>query len=332
MVSTRKVCFIGLNVVRAFSLIALILVFSSTIFVMVTNVKAVNFFDAHKNTTDYAAMVDCDYIDGSTVPNQPAGLFWAVVAGLLIIAQTIILFLSECGWPTPFFDRFFPVLGSNFGLGPLGIFQALISTQILSHHVDDFALVSAFFLFVLGCINMLLGLIFRESAKKYRSITGWQEDATAILPSGIDKRPMFLPSASIISNPFSHREPSFSPPHVTVVRQDTSASEAPSWTSTSKAGYGFGRQGEKAAGLKGFLLQKPEESLPRYVANSPPPASHVSLSRSASSASASSSFYSKDVQRVEAVPPMPRRFQHQDEEETESRSATPTFKSSNRVI
>ena len=31
------------------------------------------------------------------------------------------------------------------------------------------------------------------------------------------------------------------------------------------AGFGFGRQGEKAAGLKGYLISKPVESLPRYA-------------------------------------------------------------------
>lgn len=31
------------------------------------------------------------------------------------------------------------------------------------------------------------------------------------------------------------------------------------------SGFGFGRQGEKAAGLKGFLISKPLESLPRYA-------------------------------------------------------------------
>ena len=177
---------------------------------------------------------------------------------------------------------------------------------------------------------MLLGLIFRESAKRYRSITTWREGSKTVLPATIEKRPMFLTSTPVISNPFSQPEHSFGGPQVTVVRHETTASETPSWTSTGKVGYGFGRQGEKAAGLKGFLLQKPEESLPRYVASSPAPTSSASLSRSAS---ASSSFFSKDVRRVEEeVPPMPRRFQLQDEHVTESRSATPTFKSSSRVI
>jgi hypothetical protein len=61
----------------------------------------------------------------------------------LVIAQTIFLLreflnvtfsktlltdihaVSEVSWPIAFFDRFFPVLGSGFGLGALGIFQCL---------------------------------------------------------------------------------------------------------------------------------------------------------------------------------------------------------------
>jgi len=62
---------------------------------------------------------------GSTVPNQPAGVFWAVVNRLLIIFQVIALILAEVEWPTIFFEHYFPVLGPSFGLGALGIFQSL---------------------------------------------------------------------------------------------------------------------------------------------------------------------------------------------------------------
>ena len=61
----------------------------------------------------------------STVPNQPAGAFWAVLNRLLIIFQVIALILSEIGWPVAFFNRYFPVLGSDFGLGALGVMQCL---------------------------------------------------------------------------------------------------------------------------------------------------------------------------------------------------------------
>ena len=54
--------FMGLNAVRALSLVSLILVFSSTILVMVTNIKAVNTFDANQGNST-STMVDCDYIE-----------------------------------------------------------------------------------------------------------------------------------------------------------------------------------------------------------------------------------------------------------------------------
>ena len=55
--------FIGLNAVRALSIISMLLVFSSTIFVIVTNIKAVNYYEAHKgdNNATMAAM-NMDYI------------------------------------------------------------------------------------------------------------------------------------------------------------------------------------------------------------------------------------------------------------------------------
>lgn len=51
---------IGLNAVRVLSLVALILVFSSTIVDMNTNVRAVNAFG---EDYDDSALVDCEYIE-----------------------------------------------------------------------------------------------------------------------------------------------------------------------------------------------------------------------------------------------------------------------------
>ena len=42
-----------------------------------------------------------------------------------IIFEIIALFLSEVGWPQKFFATFFPVLGPDFGVGALGIFECL---------------------------------------------------------------------------------------------------------------------------------------------------------------------------------------------------------------
>ncbi|KAG6864990.1 hypothetical protein C0991_005812 [Blastosporella zonata] len=257
MVQRRAIFFMGLNAIRFLSIVSLILVFASTVVVMVRNIEAVNVFLNNATASDMEN-------------------------------------LSEIEWPAQFFDLYFPVLGQGFGLGPLGIFQCLISTQILSHHADDFSLVAAFFLFALGCVNMLIGLIFRESAKERRSITSWRAEAKKILPTH---------TGDTISRPiFTNASPAAFVPHQFTGEKDRpDTAEFDSWKtqSSEKAGYGFGRQGEKAAGLRGFILQVPEESLPRYA--SPTPHSqnaqhheehHVSLSRTSSVASSSSSFVS----------------------------------------
>ncbi|KAJ7139986.1 hypothetical protein C8R43DRAFT_600739 [Mycena crocata] len=254
----QTLIFVGLNATRFLSIVALLLVFSSSILVMVNNIKAVNRFQANRITNSTDVMLECDYIVGSTVPNQPAGVFWAVVASLLIIFQVVILLFSELGWPAVFFDRFFPVLGANFGLGALGIFQCLIGAQILSHHVDEFTLVSAFFLFSIGCLNMLLGLVFREDAKSKRVLRNNKPDATKgiIAPPFVNASPQFAPTAAA------------GPPFV--LTGDADAVSFASWKNSdmAKAAYGFGRQGEKAGALH---VARSEEQLPRYASPSPAP-------------------------------------------------------------
>ncbi|KAA1478191.1 hypothetical protein DENSPDRAFT_845382 [Dentipellis sp. KUC8613] len=255
MMPPRAYVFIALNAVRALSIIAMILMFASSIVTMVHDVEAVNRFIAagksNGNSTD--DMLDCDYIADSTVPNQPAGAFWAVTNRLLIIFQIIVLVLSEIGWPSTFFARFFPVLGPDFGLGALGMIQGLIAAAVLSHHVDDFALVAAFFLFALGCVNMLLGLIFRQHAKTKRSITSWREQAKGVLPTSVQRSASA--ASSLASTVWGGAEKADE-----AAQQQQPQAEGEKWS-----GFGFGRQGEKKAGMKGFLISRPLESLPRYA-------------------------------------------------------------------
>ena len=52
--------FIGLNGIRALSIISMLLVFASSIFVLVNDVQAVNHF--MKNSSD-ADLTDCEYIE-----------------------------------------------------------------------------------------------------------------------------------------------------------------------------------------------------------------------------------------------------------------------------
>ena len=58
--------FIGLNVIRALTMIALILVFASNILTMVDDVKAVNAFESSVKASDTTlanATANCDYIE-----------------------------------------------------------------------------------------------------------------------------------------------------------------------------------------------------------------------------------------------------------------------------
>jgi hypothetical protein len=145
---------------------------------------------------------------------------------------------------------------------------------VLSHYVDTFTLVSAFFVFSVGCLHILLGFIFSSSARAKRSVTSWRDQVDPPLPS-------YTPGSATprtLANP-----PSL------VWGEKKAGSSSPSGAGTSlpfKTGMGFGRQAEKAAGLKGqflfdlrcqpwcfdaagaltgFLISKPLESLPRYA-------------------------------------------------------------------
>jgi len=285
----------ALNAIRFLSIVGLLLVFSSSIFVMVTDVQAFNRFQIGHQTssldsTSNSTNIDVDYISGSTVPNQAAGIFWAVLNRLLIIFQVIILLLSEVGWPAIFFETYFPVLGREFGLGALGIFQCLIGAAVLSHHTDNFTLVAAFFLFSIGCVNMLVGLIFRESAKVKRSILRWKSDSKSVLP--VDNRPVFAsPTPTYVANVFGATHD--------LEKGYNSDEEYDTWRSGSgKSGYGFGRQGEKAASLKGYFVSKPVESLPRYAPARPPSLSSGSETSSAPSSRPSTPTSSRPVTPV----------------------------------
>ncbi|KAF7324361.1 hypothetical protein MSAN_02522600 [Mycena sanguinolenta] len=143
-------------------------------------------------------------------------------------------------------DEFIVEQGES--VGTLLIIFCSPGAAVLSH-LDGFSLVAAFFLFSIGILNILCGLIFRESAKSKRSVTSWRDHAKNALPThvaGVDIRPVASAVPSFASNVSS------------VFKSDP---EKPSME--GKIGYGFGVQGEKAAGLRGYLISKPIESLPR---------------------------------------------------------------------
>lgn len=208
-----------------------------------------------------------------------------------------------------------------------------IGAAILSHHVDEFSLVSAFFLFALGCVNILLGLIFRESAKDRRALSSWRPESSGVLPT---HNATFSGAPSFLARTYDEKRPESG---------DFDAGYG------SEKGYGFGRQGEKQAGLRGrpvpradarmltselpgFILKTPEESLPRYAPKASSNGRAVSIRSGTSSSSSSSSHHHSRESSVSSHTDVDAGHHDHDAEEhispPHSRSGTPvpTFKSS----
>ncbi|KAJ3779675.1 hypothetical protein GGU10DRAFT_399784 [Lentinula aff. detonsa] len=156
-------------------------------------------------------------------------------------------------------------------------------------------------------------------AKSKRSITSWRSESKAVLPTIGNPRPVFV---------------NVSPNYTGNSEKTQLISEFGSFRSTDKSGYGFGRQGEKTAGLRGFILQRPEESLPRYVSPTPPawpPTRTVALGRNNSTTSSfgtpepvrasvrSASHYDDDERSTVA---------EEEDEEAIRHHSPPVFKSS----
>ena len=139
------------------------------------------------------------------------------------MAQVTILALSELGWFAHFFGRFFPLVGPEFGPGPLGVFQCLIGGTVLSHHVPKFTLASGFFLFSTGCLNIVIGVILGVAAKTIRS-GGMQESDY----------------------------PDFQRP-APCRRRSSVVCEGATPGLSGSPGFGFGKQAEKAVSMKGII-------------------------------------------------------------------------------
>ncbi|GJE92900.1 hypothetical protein PsYK624_090580 [Phanerochaete sordida] len=295
----RNILFFSLNAVRAISIISLLLLFASTIVTVVFDVRAVNAFIAAGEVEP--SMVgnpdascddgECDYIENSTVPNQPAGATWAMINWMLVLWQVVVCLLSEVGWPQALFTHFFPVLGREFGLGALGVVQCLLGAAVLSHHIPELMLVAAFLVFSVGCLHIVLGLVFRERAKRYRHVRSWREADQDVLPTNA------APSAM-----YAGRSPAGYPFEKGAARSGSLSSD--------KSGLGFGRQGEKWAEARGYVVQEPEEAVPPYASK---PSSHASHS--------SGSQYSGESRPASAIGHDPEHDHRSEDDEDDDQHA-----------
>jgi hypothetical protein len=203
--------FIILNALRALSMISLLFVFIANIVIMAQDIQALQ-----QGATD-TNHEDCDYIENSGVPNQPAGTFRAFFIIALNIVEVVVLFLSETGFPHNFFQNWIPCLEFKSSLVGLGVLEVLLAAQMMSHFLDPFPLVACFFLLIAGILNILT--MYFDRPRFYRTIDYWRNrngpSQTATMESGVSH-----------SYSQSHRAPT---------------SAAPSVYTEKEHGYGFAR-------------------------------------------------------------------------------------------
>lgn len=95
------------------------------------------------NTATANDLVDCDYIEYSSVPDQTGAAFWSILNRIFIseiasalrrrhsrniVFECVLLTVSELGVPRRLFEEFIPILGPAHGLGGLGVFECLSVT------------------------------------------------------------------------------------------------------------------------------------------------------------------------------------------------------------
>jgi len=175
--------FFILNVLRGLSMISLLFVLIANILIMLQDIQAILHGVTDK---DHA---ECDYLEGSGVPNQPAGTFRAFFIIALNIVEVVVLFLSETGFPAIFFKSWIPCLQFESSLVGLGVLELLLAAQLMSHFLDPFPLVASFFLLVSGILNILT--MYFDRPRYYRSIHFWKtregSDQTATMESGVSR-------------------------------------------------------------------------------------------------------------------------------------------------
>ncbi|CAE6364898.1 unnamed protein product [Rhizoctonia solani] len=270
----------GLNIVRALSIAALILVIASSIVVMVRDANAICneisiSVKPQASESSNKPNFGRTYMTSSTVPLQPGGGFFAILSRLLIILQCILLILAEVEWPNSFFINHIPILGPRYGVGILGMIQVLLSALILSHRIPTFPLISAFILFAIGCLNIILGLLLRERIHVYRARSASTCNNLCPEPTRpnnrrISFRPRGKRSTALGSTrgpvyPDIEKLPTYGDSHESKTQSgDTVDIGQPPQVAVK---LGFGRQAHQGAETEWCCLPIPEQSHPNFIDN-----------------------------------------------------------------
>ncbi|KAG8833094.1 hypothetical protein FRC17_000033 [Serendipita sp. 399] len=154
-----------LNVLRAFSLLSLLFVLVANLVILAEDVRALR----QPVDKDHE---DCEYIEGTSVPNQPAGNFRAFLSIALNLIEVVILMLAEVGFPESFFKSWIPCLDKDHSLVGIGVLQFLLAAHFGSQFLDTFPLVASFFLLIASILN--ISTMYFDRPKFFRSYAFWK--------------------------------------------------------------------------------------------------------------------------------------------------------------
>ncbi|CAH7690821.1 hypothetical protein BY996DRAFT_6418536 [Phakopsora pachyrhizi] len=114
--------------------------------------------------------------NGTNIPKAIGGILFFVLEQVLNILILVICLFSEILTPriSELFDEYLAVLGSNFGVGAIGFIEIYIASTLLSKNLtklnNKIGLASGWILFLIGLINLILGMIFGKHIRNKRSL------------------------------------------------------------------------------------------------------------------------------------------------------------------
>lgn len=208
LLKRSSISFIFVSIVRAISILAIIFMIAIELYLMIDSIKmahsanvrpadvfnsdttidsSLNSTTRNSNTSSskskFLAKVDgsvstglsechSEYISGSFVPKSVGGILFVTLELLFNIVILLLCLLSEISPPRipEFFAKYLPPLGQGFGVGILGSLEIYIASITLSHKINKISLVSAWMLFVIGALNVLLGIVFGARIRAKRSL------------------------------------------------------------------------------------------------------------------------------------------------------------------
>ncbi|KAJ9100103.1 hypothetical protein QFC19_005783 [Naganishia cerealis] len=266
-VKPSATAFIALNIVRFLSIVALCLIFASQI------VGAAIDADAFRQSRDdnithmstfQQDNLDCDYFEYSSVPDQPGGIFWAILNRTFILIVVLILLPTELVIPakklTQFYIDYIPIISPAHGLGILGVIQCWIASTALSKTPQTKAAHRV-------CTT------YNDKFDKLKPFTDTAASTLNHMRNPTPEEPLARDNAHTSTENLLHKDTTrshiYTEPDVDIPDVNNAESGSPKRFSKTPGikfgGFGFGKQAAKPVGQRGLVITRPLESLPRFA-------------------------------------------------------------------